>query len=95
MDHELIGMLVRSKAGHDKGQLYVIIEENETYVYLSDGHLKPVGQCKKKNRKHIQIIRRSVEGLTQKLQKGESICNEEIKRAIKLFRKELQESTNN
>ena len=31
------GMLAKSKAGHDKGQVYVIYELDETYVYLVDG----------------------------------------------------------
>ena len=31
------GMLVRSKAGHDKNRIYVIIRVNDEYVYLADG----------------------------------------------------------
>ena len=34
------GMLVKSKAGHDKGKIYVIIRMDETYLYLVDGRLK-------------------------------------------------------
>lgn len=28
------GMLARSKAGHDKAQMYIIKEVDDTYVYL-------------------------------------------------------------
>ena len=31
------GMLARSKAGHDKAQMYIIKEVDDTYVYLVDG----------------------------------------------------------
>ena len=37
MDRYVTGMLARSKAGHDTGKIYVIIDVDETYVYLADG----------------------------------------------------------
>ena len=33
------GMLARSKAGHDKAQMYIIKEVDDTYVYLSLIHI--------------------------------------------------------
>lgn len=54
------GMLVRSKAGHDKDCIYVIISVKDEYVYLTDGVLKPLCHLKKKNRKHIQPITKKV-----------------------------------
>ena len=85
MDRNEIGMLAESKSGHDRGQIYVIIKEDEEYVYLSDGKLKPLDKLKKKNRKHIQIIRKPQQEILEKLQKGVNLKNEEVKRAIKLY----------
>ena len=50
------GMLAKSKAGHDKGYLYVIYDVDETYVYLVDGEIRTIDKPKKKKRKHVQII---------------------------------------
>lgn len=50
------GMLAKSKAGHDKGKVYVIYQVDETYVYLVDGKLRTMENPKKKKRKHVQII---------------------------------------
>ena len=36
------GMLVKSKAGRDKGCIYVIIDVNAEYIYLADGVKRPV-----------------------------------------------------
>ena len=36
------GMFATSKAGHDKGKLYIIMEEEDEYVYLSYGLLRTV-----------------------------------------------------
>lgn len=50
------GMLAKSKAGHDKGKVYVIYQLDETYVYLVDGKIRTRENPKKKKRKHVQII---------------------------------------
>ncbi len=50
------GMLARSKAGHDTGKVYVIIEVDDAYVYLADGSIRTLKNPKKKKRKHVQVI---------------------------------------
>ncbi len=52
------GMLVKSKAGHDKGKIYVIADMDETYVYVVDGRLKKLESPKKKKYRHVQVIHR-------------------------------------
>ena len=81
----MIGKFATSKAGHDKTKLYVIINEDSEYVYLVDGDLKPIYKPKKKSKKHIQIINRVDETIQNKLENGQIIYNEDIKRAIKLY----------
>lgn len=55
-DRVLAGMFAVSKAGHDKDHLYIIIDKDETYVYIANGKNKTVGRPKKKKYKHIQVI---------------------------------------
>ena len=54
MKQRVKGMYARSLAGHDKGKLYIIIEADGAYVYLSDGRLRPLDKLKKKKLRHIQ-----------------------------------------
>ncbi|MEZ3487623.1 MAG: KOW domain-containing RNA-binding protein [Lachnospiraceae bacterium] len=56
MERYMKGMLARSKAGHDAGKIYVIIDVDDTYVYLADGHIRTLDRPKKKKKKHVQII---------------------------------------
>ncbi|HIZ13346.1 MAG TPA: KOW domain-containing RNA-binding protein [Candidatus Mediterraneibacter stercorigallinarum] len=50
------GMLVRSKAGRDKGHVYAVIDVDNKYVYAADGAERPIRHIKRKNRKHLQPI---------------------------------------
>lgn len=78
--------LAISKSGHDKGSIYVIVKEEAEGYYLADGKLKTIEKPKKKNRKHIQIIKKLPKEITEVFTQ-EDFRNEEIKRAIKLYRK--------
>lgn len=52
------GMLAKSKAGRDKDQVYVIIDADREYVYVADGDFRPLRHMKRKNRRHLQPIRK-------------------------------------
>lgn len=52
----LKGYLALSKAGRDKDRIYVILDNDEEYVYLTDGKYKKIEYPKKKKRKHIEIV---------------------------------------
>ncbi len=79
--------LAVSRSGHDKDSLYVIIKEEANLVYLADGRLKLLEKPKKKNRKHIQIIKKLPKEITEVFTQ-QDFRNEEIKRAIKLYQKQ-------
>lgn len=82
----MIGKFATSKAGHDKKKLYVITAAEDDFVYLCDGHLKPMEKPKKKRKKHIQIINATVEEpLYSSLCRKETVRNEDIKYAIKQY----------
>lgn len=48
--------LARSLAGHDKDALYVILKEENGYVWLVNGTTRKVDDPKKKKLKHIQAV---------------------------------------
>ena len=77
------GMLARSKAGHDIGKLYVVMDVDTEYVYLADGVSRTVDKTKKKKRKHIQIIYKIPALLQEVMSEVREMQNEHIKKAIK------------
>jgi len=85
----MVGMFAVSKAGHDKGQMYIIIKEEGDFAYLADGRLKTVDSPKKKRKKHLQPIKKGMDtALAEKLKSGKTVYNEEIKYAIKIRMKD-------
>ena len=80
MEHMKPGMFARSKAGHDKGCLYLIGRTEGEYAYLVDGSRKTLEKPKKKKWKHIQIISRIWEEWDP-----EKINDDDIKRAIRQY----------
>ena len=80
----------KTKAGHDKNQIYFLLKEDEEYVYLVNGTTKPLEKPKKKNKKHIQLIKNLPIEVTEVMEAGTT--NENVKRAIKIYQKLRQES---
>ena len=81
MDREaLIGRLVYSKAGRDKGKPYIIVKVlDEKYILLSDGILRTLERPKKKKLMHVNI--------TNQIFTIESIDNLNIKKFIQSYDK--------
>lgn len=89
----MLGMFAVSKAGHDQGQMYVVLKEEGDSVLLADGRLKTIESPKKKNKKHIQLVKTGLdENLVIKIKNQQPINNEEIKAAIKCRIKEVAQS---
>lgn len=80
-----IGGLVRSLAGHDKDEVFIIIKEDALYVYLADGRLRPLDKAKRKKKKHVQPINVVDERLQNKLTSGGHVTDEELKFFIKTY----------
>ena len=83
------GTLVRSLAGHDKDEIFIIIYEEKEYVSLVDGKTRTLSKSKRKNKKHIQIIHDSQEKQRKALLK-EQITDVQIKKFIQCYKRESQ-----
>ncbi|MCR4693563.1 MAG: KOW domain-containing RNA-binding protein [Firmicutes bacterium] len=55
------GMLVYSKAGRDKGKLFLVLNTENDFVYLTDGDTRRVTKPKKKKLKHVNKTNRILE----------------------------------
>lgn len=80
----MLGRVVLSKAGRDKGKAFVIIRVvNERYVIVSDGDLRKIENPKMKNVKHLQYTKMQADEVINYLNRGETPDNHIIRKNIK------------
>ena len=85
----MTGTFVSSQAGHDKGEIYLVLRDEGNVLYLINGTTKTVDKPKKKKLKHVQKINKKVnDDLLERLINNKKITDEEIKREIRLFMKQ-------
>ena len=81
------GHLAESKAGHDKGKIYVITGGDDRYVYLADGGLRKVADPKKKSLKHVFVIHYEQERLMALIEEGREITDADAVNVIRTYNK--------
>lgn len=86
----MTGCMAISLAGHDKSKIYLIVREENGYVYLADGKVRSCGNPKKKNSKHIQVIKKYKNpAVVEKLLRGENIDAGIIIQEVKACQKQM------
>ncbi len=86
----MIGCMAISLAGHDRDRIYLIVGEEKEYVYLADGRERSCGHPKKKNKKHIQVIKKYKNPVVaEKLLRGESVDVSIIIQEVKACQKQM------
>ena len=74
--------VVRSCAGRDSGQLFFVVELDESYVYLADGKGRRVEKPKRKKRKHVELLPRRDSRVAEKIRNGDKVLNSELRREL-------------
>jgi ribosomal protein L14E/L6E/L27E len=86
------GQLVRSIAGRDQAQLYLIYNlVGEHFVEVVDGKKHPVTKPKKKNVKHVRITLSVATDIETAINQGQIISNTAVLTAIHRLQKQLEE----
>lgn len=84
--------LAVSRAGHDRDTLYAVIREQDGFVLLADGKSRTLDKPKRKNRRHVQIIRKIPETAEKLLRAVQT--DSDLIHALRIYKKEVsREST--
>ena len=84
------GTIVRSLAGHDKDEYFILVEADEKHLYMVDGKSRTLDKSKKKNRKHIQFIGENIFDKCNESGSNIKVTNELIKKNIKEYKNKIK-----
>jgi len=88
----VIGRVAYSKAGRDKGRLFIVVGViDEDFVLISDGDLRPVERPKKKRIKHLKYTDLVAGNIADILKSGKMPLNADIRKAINEMKNQLQD----
>ena len=80
------GDVVRSAAGHDRGEYFLVLREEGDFLWLVDGKGRKLETPKKKRRKHVVSAGVWTHPVTGRLREGGPVLDSEIRRALAAFR---------
>ena len=78
-------MLAKSKAGHDIKQVYVVVNEDDEYLYLANGTTKLLSKPKKKKKIHTQLIKNIPSDVLDEITDVSTLDDVKIKRILKSY----------
>ena len=77
-----VGSLVISKAGRDKGDMFIVLSISDGFAYLANGELRKVDHPKKKKLKHLQGTNMVSEFIANKIEVIGKVTNSEVRKAL-------------
>lgn len=90
------GCLVQANAGRDKGKLFWVVgrQEETGRLLLADGKRRKGNRPKAKSPRHVATVgtaglKDPPDPVTQALQRGETVSDRELRRAIAAFKEEM------
>ena len=85
-----IADVVLSTAGRDAGNLFYVLEADETWLTLVNGKDRTIEKPKRKKIKHVKKVLRSETRVAEKLRSGDKVLNSELRRDLAYFGRDPQ-----
>lgn len=91
MDREIVASdIVRSTAGRDKGELFVVLAVEGDLLLLADGRRRKLEAPKRKKRRHAALAPVQAGRLAEKIRSRGKITNSELRRTLAACRAEAE-----
>lgn len=85
----MLGQVVRSIAGRDKGKFLVVVQIlPDQMIRLADGDLRRLEKSKAKKVKHVAKTNFIIEEVNEKLSKDLKVNNAELRRGLDRYKKD-------
>ena len=77
--------MIVSLAGRDAGQIFFVVDTDETYVYIADGKGRRLESPKRKKRRHVRKLPLYPSRVAEKIRNGDKVLNSELRRELAVF----------
>jgi len=85
-----IGQVVKSKAGRDKGKVFVVINIiDDLYVLVVDGDYRKLDNPKKKKIRHLVVYKSVIDEISKSVENGDNIDDAFIRKALTPFTRKI------
>lgn len=74
--------IVQSLRGRDQGEYFIVIDEDDWFLYLVNGKNRRIGEPKRKNRRHVQYVASIDPELAEKLNTTGKLSGSDIKNTL-------------
>ena len=81
----MVSDIVVSLAGHDKGEIFLVLEEDGDFAYLANGRSRKIENPKRKKVKHLRKAGAAEGRTAEKLRGGETLTNSELRKTLAAF----------
>lgn len=85
------GAVVRSRAGHDKGDLLFVCGFSDGMALVIDGKSRRPEKPKRKNLRHLAVVAEQVPGISERMAAGEKVLAAEIRKTLSAMAEGEQE----
>ena len=87
----VIGRAAFSKAGRDKGKLFIVVGiVDEDFVLIADGDLRPAERPKKKRLKHLRFVDQTADAIVEKINSGSRGVSADLRQVIREVKELLE-----
>jgi large subunit ribosomal protein L14e len=77
--------IVLSLAGHDREQVFFVVDTDGVWAWLADGRGRKLEKPKRKKLKHVRFVSRTDSRVAEKLRSGDKVLNSELRRELAAF----------
>lgn len=84
--------IVQSLAGHDKRDVFFVLRTEGQFAYVADGKNRKCLKPKRKNLKHLARVAESDSPVAQRIRRGESVADSEVRKALAPYRAASREA---
>ena len=79
-----LGVLAISRAGHDRGRVFLIVgRSGSEYVLLADGKTRKLDRPKKKKLRHVMLLPERNLEIAEAIFEGRPLSDADLRRALK------------